>query len=123
MPTSGAFVALALVGPLCWLNTMQASSNTAVTGASQLKGTADGASVRGRRNNRFSIFGDGRRGAQERKRASNSFISFITDSLQTVSKFLQTIAVSAGGSIRRQIEHFSDLLESMLVPDFQHDQL
>src|SRR5258705_163849 len=104
MATSGAFVARAVAVPACWLNTMQARSNAAVTGANHPKGTAVPAGAAGRRrpNSRRSILGDGRRGVQEPNWASSSFMSlfseafallFIIHSHQRGSQFLQSITI------------------------------
>src|SRR5437867_7426233 len=68
---------------------------------------------------------EGARGVQVRKRASNSFISFsfIRLSLQAGPQFLQAITVPPCGGIGRNLEQLADLLESVIVPDFQHDHL
>src|SRR5437899_3203549 len=68
-------------------------------------------------------FADGRRGAHERNCISKSFISFIHGSFQACFQFLQAIPIPARGSIRRDFEQLANLLKSVLVPDFQDDDL
>jgi hypothetical protein len=68
-----------------------------------------------------STLADGRRGRHERSCSSTKFQSFIILLLQTVSKFFHAVPKTAGGGVGRYIEKRADLVESELVPDFQHD--
>lgn len=78
---------------------------------------------RGAANNWRSIFGDGRRGVQERNCASNGFRSFMRLSFQAGPEFFQAITISPRRRIRRQLQQFSDLFKSMVMPQFQYDHL
>ncbi len=75
----------------------------------------------GERNNRRSIFGDGRRGVQERSCASSEFISFMGFSFQTSPEFFQAIPVSARRRIWRHFQQLTNFLKGVVVPELQHD--
>lgn len=70
-----------------------------------------------------SIFGDGRRGVQERSCASSEFISFMGFSFQTGPKFFQAIPIPARRRMRRYFQQLPNLFKSMRVPKLQNDDL
>ena len=82
------------------LNTISVNSAHAVAGTSQpTNHVADGSPGSAEKIRRLSLAA-GRRGRQERNRASVKFVSFINNSFQLGFDFLQTVAVAARHRVR-----------------------
>src|SRR5437867_9274337 len=108
--------------PLRWLKVTNMTSRHTVAGASQPRlMSRSRRAAAGREKRRALSPGEGRRGVQERNGVSQEFQSFIGLSFQTSPQFLQAVTVTASHGIRGKLQQLAQLVEGVLVPDFQND--
>lgn len=106
--------------PYCF-RPARVNTRHAIVGAKIVTSFGSEQRKRDERNNWRSIFGDGRRGVQERSCDSNKFISFMGFSFQTGPEFFQAIPISARRRMWRHFQQLTNFLKGVVVPEFQHD--